>query len=63
MMTKEEYAQSQGLLCPFCKSHNIEGASPFEVTGNTAVQDVRCLDCGKEWEDVFRLVGFNTEGE
>ena len=57
MLTKEQkesYIKSP-YHCPFCNSNNIE-AFPLkfedDVTGI-----VKCKDCGKNWEDEYKVVG------
>ena len=40
--------------CPFCQSEQIEGG-PVEIDGDTAWQKVSCLDCDKQWADIYRL--------
>lgn len=44
-------------LCPFCGSNAVEG-SVIQADTDTAWQDVFCGDCGKEWQDVYGLLGF-----
>ena len=38
--------------CPFCKSTRIE-AGTFD--GETQSQAVDCLNCGRQWKDVYTL--------
>lgn len=53
---KRDYIRSAGSHCPHCKSQSIT-ASHFESDVSSAWQPVRCDDCGKEWNDVYKLVG------
>ena len=55
------YCQGGGIICPFCESDNIEGQSAAEVNEGLTTQEVRCLDCGQEWEDVSVLSGIYHE--
>jgi DNA-directed RNA polymerase subunit RPC12/RpoP len=48
------YTQRRGVACPFCASSNIEGRQ-FDVQAGTAWQPMNCTDCGREWNDVYRL--------
>ena len=48
----EEYLAAP-TLCPFCKSPEIEGHS-WEA-GETASQEMLCLECGFEWQDIYVL--------
>lgn len=61
--TKEqkEYVEKQGAECPFCGSRDIfvsddDSSGVFE--GTTSWKATKCDACGKEWDDVFHLVGF-----
>ena len=56
-MTNEQYAKQGGPKCPFCHSSNIEGRQ-IEHHGECITQDIACLDCKKEWYDMFHLVGY-----
>ena len=42
--------------CPFCKSENIEGEA-VEIDDGIAWQPIRCLDCNKNWSDLYKLIG------
>lgn len=50
--------------CPFCDSDQVEGEmvdvhiNAYGETGGT--QQVGCLDCGAEWEDQLKLVGYRV---
>jgi hypothetical protein len=48
------YIQRGGVACPFCGSSNIEGRQ-FDVQAGTAWQPMTCMDCNREWNDVYRL--------
>jgi hypothetical protein len=51
-----EYINHGGNKCPFCGAWNITaGDSTFEAA--EAWQDVHCEECGKDWVDVFKMVG------
>lgn len=51
---KAKYLESGGRGCPFCGSDDIEG-DRIDAEGDTVAQRVRCLDCGKAWDDVYAL--------
>lgn len=51
------YVQKGGSCCPFCGSDQIEGSS-IDVDGGHALQKVGCNDCDAEWNDVYRLSGY-----
>ena len=54
-MNKEEYIETGGTSCPFCGSGEIEGGF-VEVNGGSAHQKIRCLLCGEEWHDIYKLI-------
>jgi hypothetical protein len=54
------YLAAGGVHCPFCHSAQIEGDS-FEAEAGTVWQDVRCLDCGEEWQDLYTLTGIERQ--
>jgi len=54
MMSQERYIRNRGLKCPFCGGRSLE-AGKFDGF----FQRVRCDDCGNEWDDVFKLIGYN----
>ena len=56
-MSSKEYAEAGDSMCPHCGSDQIEGAS-INIEGNKAYQDISCLDCEKEWTDVYTLTGY-----
>ena len=49
------YVKNGGGYCPFCESDNI---SFHEITPDDGIctQFVSCDDCGKDWDDIFKLV-------
>jgi len=52
--TIKRYLESDGLLCPFCRSsHIVAGDCEFEVA--EVWQDVRCHDCHEVWNEIYTL--------
>ena len=51
---KADYLASGGQHCPFCKSEDIAGTDLDY--GQELLQKCECMDCGKHWTDVYRLV-------
>lgn len=47
--------------CPHCGSWDIEGGR-VEIVERLAVQGVRCLGCGEEWDESYRLEARDGEG-
>lgn len=50
---KTAYLKNYG-HCPFCRSDEIEGGF-VEIDGNTAWQKVTCMECGRQWNDLYHL--------
>lgn len=57
-LTDKNYVKKGGACCPLCLGNQIEGQS-IEVDGAVAWQEVSCLDCGGEWQDIYKLAGYN----
>jgi len=58
-LTKKQvksYVKAGGVKCPYCNSEQIVCRS-VDIDAGDAYQDISCLDCGKEWIDVYNLVG------
>lgn len=51
----DEYIESRGTHCPFCKGNMIEGGA-VDIENGYALQGMSCLDCNKSWTDIYRLV-------
>lgn len=50
--------------CPFCESERIQaGAVEREDSCTEMTQDVECLDCGREWREVYRVVDLEWAGD
>ena len=59
---REQYLACHGLRCPWCRSEMIEGDS-VEVDSGHASQEVHCVDCGREWRDIYKLVDVEASEE
>ncbi len=55
------YVQKQGMVCPFCGGHNLDVSSPVIQAGDTAVQGVCCNECGRQWDDIYVLSGYQKQ--
>lgn len=55
--TDAQYVAIGANVCPFCGSGNIRG-DELEVDGTKAFQACWCNDCGKNWADLYKLVGY-----
>jgi transcription elongation factor Elf1 len=51
---KQEYIESAGTKCPFCKSEHLN-CSRIEVDAGGASQDIICENCGASWSDLYTL--------
>ena len=47
--------------CPYCGSENLDGGRFDQVTGSTGVVPINCLNCKKEWDDLYELVGVDDQ--
>lgn len=56
--TDEEYVAGGGCHCPACGSLDIEGGE-VNIHAGYATQEVTCDDCCAEWDDQYKLVGYN----
>lgn len=55
MIDKAAYIKAKGLICPHCGAETIEGGF-IQVEAGEAVQNMRCSECGNQWQDVYHLV-------
>ena len=60
MKTDTEYLASSG-ECPFCSSSEVEGVGSMDIEGDTASNEISCLDCEQSWYDIYKLVGFESK--
>jgi formate dehydrogenase maturation protein FdhE len=58
-MTNEEYLGNGGNKCPFCGGGSIDGGT-FQSDNTEAWRYCSCDDCGSEWEDLYKMTGYNT---
>lgn len=49
------YVNHKGVACPVCASKNIDSTGSPEVGEWGVYQDVMCLDCSSEWQDIYVL--------
>ncbi len=57
MLTKKQYAESCGVVCPACESDNVQAGDDIH-DGGIIIQEVECLSCGSQWNDIFKLTGY-----
>jgi hypothetical protein len=51
-------------FCPYCDSYNIDVDAyepTFSACSPQCFHDITCLNCGKEWTDIYTLTGFDTK--
>jgi transposase-like protein len=51
---KTYYLLHRGQKCPFCKNDKLEKKN-VDISDYFAYQNITCLDCEKEWCDVYKL--------
>ena len=60
LASKKEYAELGGTYCPYCGSGDIEGG---EMDFEGQCRRVKCNDCNKLWNEIFKLLGYEEIGE
>jgi len=58
-MTNKEYVANGGGKCPYCKSHGVDVTGSIEADGTVAWCVIVCNYCGKMWQDVYQLQGYD----
>lgn len=58
---EEDYLARSALICPRCESTNISSRGVVETDCLSAWQEVKCLDCGQGWKDIFELIGIELD--
>lgn len=56
-LTNDEYLAEGGLVCPGCRSDNIE-ADRMQCDSKIAWCDVSCHNCNATWTDNYALVEY-----
>jgi len=59
IMTEEEYAKKDGMVCPVCHSRNIS-SDAIQTSDSELTADVSCLDCEATWTDSYKLSGYSN---
>ena len=57
-----KYVDHGGTSCPYCGSDQVS-SEQVDADGGSGTADVRCAVCGKEWKDIWSLVGIYTLDE
>jgi len=61
-LTKEEYVEEAGGVCPYCKMENcIESRGSPEISEVFAWLDVECTECHKQWYEEYKLIGYGEK--
>ena len=57
-LIERKYLDHKGMKCPHCGGKNVEAG--WIVEGEDDIwQSIECVDCGKEWVDLFTLTGID----
>lgn len=56
----DRYRDNGSNRCLFCESENISAEG---MDSSAASEGVECLDCGENWQDLYKLIGVGYEGE
>jgi transposase-like protein len=57
-LSNDAYVAVRGNVCPHCSSDDITATTGLSAEGGSAWQDVVCNSCGKEWQDIYTLTGW-----
>ena len=60
MMSSDEYVINGGVHCPDCGSTEIT-TGRMQTDIGIAWQDCTCDDCGTEWTDQYKLIGYTQD--
>ena len=60
MNLKEVYLKNSN-RCPVCRSYDISTIGFVEADAGRAWQQVRCLACDAEWDDIYSLVDIDIK--
>jgi hypothetical protein len=55
--SSDAYAKMEGQFCPVCGSDELTGGS-FNTDSGYVTQKVGCGNCGAEWTDLAKLIGY-----
>lgn len=62
-MTDGEFVMNLGSICPICGVEGMFFVAGFYVNGdNKGVQPCFCGDCGKVWNSIWELKGYERVG-
>ena len=53
---KKEYLACGGSFCLYCRSVRISGDSPESIDNDKILRVIRCMDCGRSWDETYDLV-------
>ena len=54
LKSRERRYLAHSSASPICESGNVSGGS-IDMDGDSAWQSVTCMNCGAEWDDVYKL--------
>lgn len=57
---KEAYI-AKPTYCPYCHSDNIVAVGNSIIDHDMALQNVKCDDCGRTWDDCYKLASILEE--
>jgi len=55
---KERYIDRMGQECPNCGSGDLEMVGGTQSDCDYGWEKVVCNTCGKQWNDIYKLIGF-----
>ena len=60
-MSDEEYLRQNPHRCPVCGSEDLVYAPDVEFGGDFVTQDVKCEACGRHWDQIYILTGYEMQ--
>ena len=57
-MSSRDYVKQNGLKCPNCGSEEISACGNHDVSTKYSYKGCKCFYCGAQWNDVYKLIGY-----
>ena len=62
-LTDTEYVKKRGTECPYCGGTDLVTYDSFEFDEDRAVHAIECENCGKIYQDLYKLSGYEDLDE
>ena len=57
-MSQGDYVDGAGMVCPFCRSEDLEYEGNARLNQDRCYHDCRCLTCTGSWTEEYTLTGY-----